>query len=157
MEHFLECSIDVNEDESVDIAEEAHYNDEDDQTHAEIIQGDQVLGKGAKTGKRRGASQVRARQCNVCGYITRKMSNMKTHVKNVHKDIKREEGDLGFTNFFIENPNNILRAAEIGEGNTKKRKRRSKKDLKIEEVVVDYLDVEEEQTRAINLVQKRQL
>ena len=82
---------------------------------------------------------------------------MKTHVKNVHKDIKREEGDLGFTNFFIENPNNILRAAEIGEGNTKKKKRRSKKDLKIEEVVVDYLDVEEEQTRAINLVQKRQL
>ena len=45
--------------------------------------------------------KTRNLQCNFCGYSTQKMSNIKVHVKKVHKRIERGPEDQGFTILFI--------------------------------------------------------
>ena len=45
--------------------------------------------------------KTRNLQCNFCGYSTQKMSNIKVHVKKVHKRIERGPDDQGFTILFI--------------------------------------------------------
>ena len=45
--------------------------------------------------------KTRNLQCNFCGYSTQKMSNIKAHVKKVHKRIERGPEDQGFTILFI--------------------------------------------------------
>ena len=54
---------------------------------------------------RRRAEKVRVQSCNSCDYLTRKMSNIKTHVKNVHRFIEKTPDNPGFTTLFMKNPN----------------------------------------------------
>ena len=51
--------------------------------------------------------------CNSCDYSTRKMSNIKMHVKNVHKNVEREPDDRGFTTVFIDQEVEIVEDVEI--------------------------------------------
>ena len=50
---------------------------------------------------RRRHGKTRIQQCNFCNYTSKKMSNIKMHVKNVHKSIERGPDDTGFTTVFI--------------------------------------------------------
>ena len=40
---------------------------------------------------------ARLHTCNFCDYLTNKMSNIKQHLRGVHKQIERDPGDEGFT------------------------------------------------------------
>ena len=39
----------------------------------------------------------RIHQCNFCDHISNKMSNIKQHLKGVHKNVELKAGDNGFT------------------------------------------------------------
>ena len=38
----------------------------------------------------------RLHTCNFCDYLTNKMSNIKQHLRGVHKQVERAPGDEGF-------------------------------------------------------------
>lgn len=40
---------------------------------------------------------ARLHTCNFCDYLTNKMSNIKQHLRGVHKQIERDPSDEGFT------------------------------------------------------------
>ena len=45
----------------------------------------------------------RIHQCNFCDHISNKMSNIKQHLKGVHKNVELKAGDNGFTTTVKEN------------------------------------------------------
>ena len=97
VEDFLECSIDVQEEEDVQIkSEDVHMKS--------MPEPKPVPDTVSHARGRRRAEKVKVQSCNDCDYLTRKMSNIKTHVKNVHKFVERPAGDRGFTTLFMNNP-----------------------------------------------------
>ena len=93
-ENFLNVKCEVEDPEEEEYLE--------DNTHGYEVGGDFNVNHITKHGRRRNhPDKTRNLQCNFCGYSTQKMSNIKVHVKKVHKRIERGPEDQGFTILFI--------------------------------------------------------
>ena len=102
---FLECMMELNEDQDVGAGEEEGFypdlgsNDADDAS-TDPLQLEPTTAV-SKVKIRRRWGKKRVQQCNFCEYSSNKMSNIKMHVKNVHKTIPRLPGEQGFTTHFV--------------------------------------------------------
>ena len=65
--------------------------------HIKFTHDGEVLEKAAALGG------YRIHQCNFCDHISNKMSNIKQHLKGVHKNVELKAGDNGFTTTVKEN------------------------------------------------------
>ena len=102
---FLECMMELNEDQDVQEGqEEGFYPDmgsnEDADASIDPLQLEPTTSV-RKVKIRRRWGKKRLQQCNFCEYTSNKMSNIKMHVKNVHKSIPRLPGEQGFTTHFV--------------------------------------------------------
>lgn len=103
---FLECMMELNEDHEVGASEdeEGFYPDLGSNDAADASTDPLQLEPTTAVSKvkiRRRWGKKRVQQCNFCEYSSNKMSNIKMHVKNVHKTIPRLPGEQGFTTHFV--------------------------------------------------------
>ena len=91
-ENFLNVKCEIEDPEEEEYLE--------DNTHRYEVGGDSNVHI-VKHGRRRHPEKTRNLQCNFCAYSTQKMSNIKVHVKKVHKRIERGPEDQGFAILFI--------------------------------------------------------
>ena len=102
---FLECTMELNEDQDEgDGDQEDGFYPDPESNEADAASDPLQLEPttSVRTVKiRRRWGKKRLQQCNFCDYTSNKMSNIKMHVKNVHKKIPRLPGEQGFTTHFI--------------------------------------------------------
>ena len=92
VQDFLECKINIEEDEEID-------TDATNVPQLSLIQGERARERERRSWR---AKKIRTQMCDSCDYSTRKMSNIKMHVKNVHKNVERSPDDRGFTTVFVD-------------------------------------------------------
>ena len=70
---------------------------------------------------------ARIHRCNFCSYSSKKMSNIKTHIKGKHRKLNLEPGDIGFTTHF--NPGEDLSAYDISDSFSEKSLPKSEEEV----------------------------
>ena len=103
VEDFLECKMELHgEKEEEECPDDDGIGDNNEDASVHIINSLYNTSPVPAPGRiRRRHGKTRIQQCNFCNYTSKKMSNIKMHVKNVHKRIERGPDDTGFTTVFI--------------------------------------------------------